>query len=84
MSLPLTELNRQLSLCWLNLLQLILALVAHGVLEPCRLVVVVVAGGGWALASYRLEALVEEVCVFVVLGGLFGDFGEGARLADGD
>jgi hypothetical protein len=76
--------NRQLSLGWLDLLQLILALVAHSVLEPGCLVVIVVTGGGWAVASYRLEALVEEVRVFVVLGGLFGDFWEGARLRDGD
>jgi hypothetical protein len=83
-SLSLTELDRQLSLSWLDLVQLILALVADSVLKPSGLVIFVVTGGGWALCSYRLEALVEEMGVLVVLGGLLGDFREGARLRDGD
>jgi hypothetical protein len=83
-SLSLTELDRQLSLSWLDLVQLILALVADSVLKPSGLVIFVVTGGGWALCSYRLEAFVEEMGVLVVLGGLLGDFREGARLRDGD
>lgn len=83
-SLSLTELDRQLSLSWLDLVQLILALVADSVLKPGGLVIFVVTGGGWALCSYRLEAFVEEMGVLVVLGGLLGDFREGARLRDGD
>jgi hypothetical protein len=80
----LTELDCQLSLSWLDLVQFILALVADSVLKPSGLVIFVVTGGGWALCSYRLEALVEEMGVLVVLGGLLGDFREGARLRDGD
>ena len=83
--LSLAKLNCQLALGRLDLVQLVLPLAAHGVLQPSYLVLFSIAGGGGtAVSAYRLESLVEEVCVLVVLGGLFGDFGEGARLGDGD
>jgi uncharacterized membrane protein YqjE len=77
-------LNRQLALGWLDFVKLILALIAYSVLKPSCLIIFVVTGGRWAILSYRLEALVEEMGVLVVLGRLLGDLWKGAWLRDGD
>ena len=66
--LSLAKLNRQLALGRLDLVQLLLPLAAHSVLKPVGLVVVVVASGGRAaIPAHRLEALVEEMGILVVL-----------------
>ena len=83
-SLSLAELYGQLAVSWLDLVQLLFVLVAYGVIEPGCLVIFIVTSGGRTPISDRLEAFVKEVGVFVVLGRLFGDFGEGARLRDVD
>lgn len=80
--LSLAKLYRQFAIGWLDLVQLVFSLVAYGIFEPGCFVVVVIASRSRAVVSDRLEALVEEVGILVVLGGLLGNFREGVGLRD--
>lgn len=83
--LSLAELNGELALGWRDLLQLVLALVSDDAFEPGRFVFMGLGTGrGGPLFPHRLEALVEEVSILVVLVRLLRDLGQGIGLRDGD
>jgi hypothetical protein len=82
------ELDRQASLGRLDVVDLVLALAAQGLLQPGRLVVVAIhVRGRWPAGGlpHRGEALVEESRVLGVVCVLLRDLGgHGVRLRDGD